>query len=89
MKWKVLIPKRVEKRISKLPQKIINRLVVLLDNLEEKGPIRGDWPNFSQLDKNRYHCHLTFRYVVCWEKLTGKSLTLEVYYVGSREKAPY
>ena len=32
--------------------------------------------------------HLNYRYVACWNYRQGK-IEIEVYYVGSREKAPY
>ena len=47
------------------------------------------WKNFSWLEGNKYHCHLTYRYVACWEVLDEKIQLMEVYYVGSREKSPY
>ena len=35
-----------------------------------------------------FHCHLNYRYVACWTHRQGE-IEIEVYYVGSREKAPY
>jgi hypothetical protein len=35
-----------------------------------------------------YHCHLSYRYVACWT-WRKKEIVIEVYYVGSRENAPY
>jgi hypothetical protein len=40
----------------------------------------------------KYHCHLKAgrpTYVACWELIDKKIRILEVYYVGTREKAPY
>ena len=60
----------------------------LVADLQADGPIRRDWPNFSSLGRDRFHCHLTHRYVACWTCKKGE-IVIEVYYVGSREKAPY
>lgn len=46
------------------------------------------WHNFSPLGKDKYHCHLNYRYVACWTYKQGE-IIIEVYYVGTREKAPY
>ena len=46
------------------------------------------WKNYSKLGKNKYHCHLNYRHVACWTA-EKETITIEVYYVGSREKAPY
>lgn len=38
------------------------------------------------MNKNQYHCHLSRKWIACWENEKG-SLTIEVYYAGSRENA--
>jgi len=60
----------------------------LVEDLELKGPIRTEWPNFSKLGKNEYHCHLSYSWVACWRE-EGQQMEIEVYYAGSHEKAPY
>ena len=60
--------------------------------MEESGPIRGNWPNFSKLEKSDYHCHLKKgkpTYVACWRMINKQIKLLEIYYVGTHEKAPY
>ena len=57
-------------------------------DLEHSGPVRTDWPNYSKLSKTEYHCHLNHHYVACWTVMK-ETITIEVYYVGSRENAPY
>jgi len=52
------------------------------------GLFKKSWHNFSPLGGDRYHCHLSYRYVACWSWQQGK-IEIEVNYVGSREKAPY
>ena len=84
----VWVKRSVEKRIAKAPETIQILFDELIEDLEEKGPFRKDWPNFSSLGKNQYHCHLKYSWVACWyyEK---NSVKIEVYYAGSREDAPY
>ena len=74
--------------MNKLPFPIQQKLFILIDDLHEKGPIRNDWPNYSKIDNNKYHCHLSYKWVACWTCEQNK-LEIEVYYAGSREKAPY
>jgi mRNA-degrading endonuclease RelE of RelBE toxin-antitoxin system len=89
MAYKVLIKKSVIKGIAKIPPNIQKKFRALVEVLQASGT-RGatGWSNFSKLDGNKYHCHLTYHYVVCWTDEKG-TLTIEVYYVGSRESAPY
>jgi hypothetical protein len=60
----------------------------LVEDLEMKGPIRSEWRNFSKLGEKKYHCHLSYSWVACWRE-NKEYLEIEVYYAGSREKAPY
>lgn len=64
------------------------KTVSLVEDLRDSGPIQTKWKNFSQLDKNKYHCHLSRKWVACWE-VQKNNLIIEVYYAGSRENAPY
>lgn len=88
MRFEVKTTKSVNKNIEKLPENIKMKLVALLEDLRDSGPIQKNWSNFSQIGQNKYHCHLAYHWVACWycEK---KSIVIEVYYAGSREKAPY
>lgn len=86
--YKIIVPKKVAKQVRKLRSQEKDRLEALLDDLRETGPIQPRWSRYSQLGDGRYHCHLSYRWVACWRD-TGDSLVLEVYYVGSRENAPY
>lgn len=88
MKYDIKIKKKVAKGLSKLPSDVKKLLYLLIEDLKEEGPIQKSWHNFSSLGSNKYHCHLTYRYVACWTNNKGE-LEIEVYYVGSREKAPY
>ena len=88
MAYEVKIRKKVARGLNKLPKNVRQLLFMLVTDLQEDGPIRKDWPNFSSLGADRYHCHLTRRYVACWTCRKGE-IVIEVYYAGSREKAPY
>lgn len=86
--YEVKIKKSQLKILFKLPDKIQEKFRLLVQDLIDKGPEQPSWSNYSKLGKEKYHCHLTYSYVACWtcEKQTVK---IEVYYVGSRENAPY
>ena len=88
MKFIVNIKKKEVKGLDKLPKQVKQLFYLLIEDLKASGPIQKEWPNFSPLGKNKYHCHLNYRYVACWSH-TKDEILIEVYYVGSREKAPY
>ncbi len=92
MEWNVRVRKKVKKQVEKLPQSVKKILVRLLAEIQSYGPVRGNWLNYSALDNNRHHCHLKKghpTYVAVWE-VTDKEIHLvEVFYVGTHEKAPY
>ena len=71
-----------------MPMREQKRFANLVEDLERKGPIRSEWPNFSKLSEQQYHCHLSYSWVACWH-VEESVLEIEVYYAGSREKAPY
>ena len=86
--YRIIIKRRVLRRIQSLPVSIQQRVANLVEDLRDKGPLRIDWPNYSKLGLDQYHCHLSHHWVVCWSCARG-SKTIEVYYAGSRENAPY
>ncbi len=86
--FRVTIRKSAEKNALKMPSTELKRLRQLIQDLEETGPIQHRWKNFSRLSENKYHCHLSYKWVVCWTHTKG-SIEIEVYYAGSRENAPY
>jgi hypothetical protein len=63
-------------------------------DLINKGPAIS-WPNYGKLQGkkgDKRHCHLQKGkpiYVCCWEVIDKKRKIIEVYYVGTHEKAPY
>jgi mRNA-degrading endonuclease RelE of RelBE toxin-antitoxin system len=87
-RYKIQIKKRVLKRIGRMPVPVQRKLERLLQDLRDKGPFRPEWPNYSKLGQDKYHRHLDYSHVVCWTY--GKNtILIEVYYVGSRQSAPY
>ena len=90
-KREVSLKKRVEKELEQLPETLRKALFTLFREIEEDGPVRGNWRNYSKLSRNRHHCHVKRgrpTYVACWEEIKEDN-RIEVYYVGTHEKAPY
>ena len=89
MTYQVIVSKKVFRRISKLPNAVKRRFDVFYEILKHEGPTGPHaWMNYSKLSDNEYHCHLNRSYVACWRH-EKKTIAIEVYYVGSREDAPY
>jgi len=70
------------------------KLRLLFVDLATQGPAVSSWPNYGKLQGirgDKRHCHLQKgkpTYVCCWEVLDKKRKVIEVYYVGTHEKAP-
>ena len=88
MNYEVRVKKKVARNLRKLPADVRKLLFLLINDLQSDGPIQRSWHNFSPLGKDQYHCHLNYRYVACW-MCRKNEILIEVYYAGSREKAPY
>ena len=92
MDWEVRLKRKAEKQAEKLPVPIRAALTILIREMEIKGPIRGNWPNYSRLGLNRHHCHIKKghpTFVAVWEVLDNEIKLIEVTYAGTHEKAPY
>jgi len=94
MGWQVFFKKHVVKQLDKLPRRVLFATRALVYEIEKLGPLRHGWKNFGKLKgkSNLYHCHIKQgkpTYVVCWEVKDKKIQIIEVYYVGTHEKAPY
>ncbi len=98
MGWIVRIKSRIVKDIqnrAKTPIEIERAFIDFLKDLELNGPAI-DWPNYGKLKNqgqgiDRRHCHLKKgrpTWVACWE-VESENYFIEVYYVGTHEKAPY
>ncbi len=92
--WSVGLTKRAVKQLDSLPKAIQQKFDLLAKELEVAGPLRANWPNFGALrgQDGHYHCHIKKgrpTYVACWEVVNKEIKIIEVYYVGTHEKAPY
>jgi hypothetical protein len=92
MNWQVVYNrKKFQKNI--LPAKVAATMELLVAEIEQSGPVRGNWPNYSKLPNNQHHCHIKKgkpTYVAVWEDIGKKKVKLvEIIYVGTHEKAPY
>lgn len=90
--WHVSVIGQAKKAKKNLTGKTHDTFILLLFDLES-GPIKTEWPNFSDLKgmKGHYHCHIEKgrpTYVACW-MVDKTTRTIEVYYAGTHEKAPY
>lgn len=88
MRYKVTMKPKVIKGLHQLPDAVSERLAELLEDIAESGPVQPRWRNYSMIGKNEYHCHLGYKWVACW-RLKDDMVTVEVFYAGSRESAPY
>jgi len=86
--YNVVTKKKILKGFKKLPVWVQKKTAALVNDLKDKGPEQPNWQNYSKLSKTEYHCHLGTSWVACWKHEKG-TIIIEVYYVGSREKAPY
>jgi hypothetical protein len=80
------------KQIDCLPLGVRKNLIALMREIEISGPVRGNWPNYGPLGKDRYHCHLKKgrpTYVAVWEIMDKAIKIVEVIYAGTHERAPY
>lgn len=98
MKWRVEFTNAAYKQRKILPKKFQPQLDFLAKELELLGPIRKNWRSFGVLHKSKntpilaFHCHIKRgrpTYVVCWRIVSKTKKIIEVYYVGTHEKAPY
>ena len=87
--WHIQIKRKLLRDLESLPTAVQRKFAALKVDLESTGPEQTSWQNYSKLGENKYHCHLTHHYVACWLSISNAEMILEVYYVGSRENAPY
>jgi len=90
--WTVRLSSKVPKQIEAIPAAVKARLFALIKEIELLGPVRGTWKNYGKLSDSKHHCHIKSgrpTYVACWEVTHKEIRIIEVYYVGSHEKAPY
>jgi mRNA-degrading endonuclease RelE of RelBE toxin-antitoxin system len=86
--YRVLASKKVLKNVRKMPASVREKFFILMEQLADQGPIAANWQNYGKLGNEKYHCHLAYSWVACWRH-EKETIIIEVYYVGSRENAPY
>ena len=93
MGWTVVVPRRVAGKVEKLPARVHKALTLLVHDIENKGPVRGNWPNYGKLGPRTHHCHLKKgkapTYVAVWNESENEIRLVEVTYVGTHAKASY
>ncbi len=94
MDWEVKFTKKAAKQLRELPEFVQNQVDALARQIEVEGPMQPRWKNFGKLkgSYNSYHCHVKSgrpTYIVCWAVTDKQVQIVEVYYVGTHEKAPY
>lgn len=81
-----------KENLPTLPEKVKKTLAYLIREIELSGPVKGSWPHYGKLGKERHHCHLKKgkpTYVAVWEVKDKEIKLVEVIYAGTHEKAPY
>lgn len=93
--WTVTPTRTADKQAVKLSENIMLKLRLLFMDLATQGPTVPGWPHYGKIHGkkgDKRHCHLQRgkpTYVCCWEIIDKKRKIIEVYYVGTHEKAPY
>ncbi len=87
--WQVEFTAKASKQARKLAKRERDTLLLLVEDMKHRGPVLYDWSNYSRLGDERYHCHLSYKWVACWELKDSELRIIDIYYVGSRENAPY
>ena len=100
MTWDVFLGTKTLKQKNKLSEDLQFVLLLLVEDLKNKGGNPGNhWPHYKKFHGLKgqrktddwRHCHLQKgnpTYVCCW-KVFEDTHTIEVYYVGTHESAPY
>jgi mRNA-degrading endonuclease RelE of RelBE toxin-antitoxin system len=90
--WTVILSRSVKNSIRSLDNRVSQRLLRLIREIELNGPVRGNWPNYSKLTGDRHHCHIKKgrpTYVAVWVVRDKEIRIVEVIYAGTHERAPY
>ncbi len=97
MTWIVEFTNKAEKQVKRLNKRVFAALRLLVKDLKENGPAPGEgWQHYGKLyskkNEDIRHCHLIKgkpTYVCCWVTIDKTVKLIEIYYVGTHEKAPY
>jgi mRNA-degrading endonuclease RelE of RelBE toxin-antitoxin system len=92
MQWTVTYSRKAAKQRQRLPVKVQAILDALILDIQNNGPVRGNWSNYSKLSGTNHHCHLKKgnpTFVAIWWETNKEIKIVEVTYAGTHEKAPY
>ena len=92
LSWIVTYSRKAENQYNRLPSAVQDRLDLLTAEIEQTGPVRGNWKHYSKLTGNQHHCHVKAgkpTFVAVWEEKDESIKLVEVVYAGTHEKAPY
>ncbi len=87
-----MMSRQAAKQVGRLPAAVKKSLIALIREIAIAGPVRGNWPNYGSLGKDRHHCHLKKgrpTFVAIWEVVAKDIKVVEVTYAGTHERAPY
>ena len=90
MTWNIFASGKAKKPERHLSEAALGAFFELLSDLKN-GPEQPNWPHYGKLGPFTYHCHLKRgrpTYVACW-MADKRTKTIEVYYAGTHENAPY
>ncbi len=88
IQWTVTFSNRASKERKKMPPKIQVLVDLLALEIEKDGPLKKT----GNIPEGAFHCHLKRgkpTYVSCWWTVDKKNNHVEIFYVGTHEKAPY
>jgi len=99
MKWNVSLSNKANKQKAILSEDLQFVLFLLTEDLKKGGNPGSGWSNYGKLkglkgqrkNDDWRHCHLQKgnpTYVCCWA-VFEETKSIEVYYVGTHENAPY
>jgi len=94
--WQVDFSNKAGKQIEKLPPDMRDAVYLLKHYLEQDGPERKEWRNYSLITniktKDVHHCHLNNnrpRYVVVWRVLDREKQIIKIVYAGPHGSVNY
>ena len=88
MRYVAKMTKKASKGVERLPIRSVDILARLLCDIRDFGPIQPKYSHYGRIGDGCYHCHLGIHWVACWRVDEAEGF-VEVFYVGSRESAPY
>jgi mRNA-degrading endonuclease RelE of RelBE toxin-antitoxin system len=86
MTWNVFLTQKAYKQVVKLPSSIQDLVDMAVADLEEHGTHPRGW-DIQKTGNDEYRLWLTYRYRMRYRVTDGKTLEIEIFYVGHRRDA--